>query len=63
MDKSIPRRQVNSSEGQKQLSEPCDLSGLVLATNSLCPGLSEHTMCETEAQIGNSGLVCRLWRG
>ena len=40
---------------ESAVGDSAGLAGAALVGNSLCPGLEEHTIRETEVQIGNAG--------
>ncbi len=55
-EKSIARQQAGLVRRAKtSCQNPATSLGPALAANSLCPGQEEHTMRETEVQIGNPG--------
>ena len=56
-EKSIPRQQAALVGGIKTSRwNPATSLGPALVGNSLCPSQEEHTIRETEVQIGNSGI-------
>jgi hypothetical protein len=57
-EKVVTRQQAGLVRRQtRAVGTPLISQGPALVENSLCPGQQEHTMRETEVQIGNSGLL------